>query len=708
MNLLLNAVKTLRTRKGIWMPLMAALLIAPRVTHAFTLFSVGDILSKAVIYPIYVVGWIVSLIGGVFVVLAAYLVQFILIVNMQIVQSPVVALGYPVTLSIANLLFVLGLIIIAVATILQLQSYGMKQALWKLMVIAIAVNFGLVIAGTILRVSDSITMYMVQSINPSGNTAGESWGAMKEFASTLAGAFNPQKVFNASPDLGTLSKEEITTSAAAFSLSAPVAQNLLKPILGVILSALTLAIIIICLLTLAIMLMIRYVKLILLLIMLPLKWAMWPFPLYSSKFTKWWTDFTKHAFSPIPIVFSLWLTVIVLQRMSQADSSNFSIMGLDMSGQGQNSLAAGLLGLLGGLAMPLADNLLRMAFVGGIMMAGLAGSAAMGAEFAKTAERAVHAGGKAMRQNLVRRANNTRQRAQSWVSEKTMPKLLKLKQGAQRLNEFNLSGKGRKGIEKVSTENVLRDEHGNLQLSEVATNAAGKHGVHGDIVTDAAGKQYADFQTNTDVTGVTQYIDSKTGKVIVGAKNPTQAYITRDGEIFDVASATDRRLAYATDQRSVAEDMNEVRNGKVAVDESGNIVKAEEVLTIQGNLKNTFVDKDGKGLSDAEAMKRSGQILTKKKLEEVTEKVESGGFKAEREKLWLAQELGDSLLKDLTYGPLSASFKKMLESHGSLELKDLTKFLEQRGVHVHGDEHGGGGGGPAPAGGGGGAPGAHT
>ena len=389
---------------------------APQEANA--LFDLSSVLSKAVYYPMLVIGWMVSLIGGMMVVLAAYLVQFVLIVNMQIIQSPIVAVGFPIMLSIANLLFVFGLIVIAVATILQMQSYGMKQALWKLLVIAIAVNFGLVIAGTILNISDSITMYMVRAINPSGTTASESWGDMKEFASTLAGAFQPQKEFILSAENVT-DPGDVTFSAQAFNLTSTASQALLQPILGVILTVATLGIIVILLFTLAVVLMVRYLKLIFLLITLPVKWATWPFPKYN-KFNKWWSDFFNQAVSPIPIVFSLWLAMVVLQKMS-ADNGNHSIMGIDLGGGGQDSVAAGLMGALGGIMMPLANNFLRVAFVAGIMMAGLKGSASFGAEFAKTGQKAVGAWNNRLKTAITSRASRTARSVGNKVKESTVP-----------------------------------------------------------------------------------------------------------------------------------------------------------------------------------------------------------------------------------------------------------------------------------------------
>ena len=60
-------------------------------------------------------------------------------------------------MSFTNLGFVLAIIVIAFATIFRIQSYAMKQVLWKLIVAALLVNFSLVIAGAFINIADNVT-----------------------------------------------------------------------------------------------------------------------------------------------------------------------------------------------------------------------------------------------------------------------------------------------------------------------------------------------------------------------------------------------------------------------------------------------------------------------------------------------------------------------------------------------------------------------
>ena len=60
----------------------------------------------------------------------------------------------------------LGIIVIALATILRIESYSIKKMLWKLVVMAILVNFGLVIIAPIFGFSNALTQYFLNCFNP--------------------------------------------------------------------------------------------------------------------------------------------------------------------------------------------------------------------------------------------------------------------------------------------------------------------------------------------------------------------------------------------------------------------------------------------------------------------------------------------------------------------------------------------------------------
>ena len=83
-------------------------------------------------------------------------------------------------LNFTNLGFILAIIIIAFATILRLESYAIKQTLWKLIVAALLVNFSLVICGGIISVSKLTTDSFYNHITAGGKTMGNVLGTLAQ------------------------------------------------------------------------------------------------------------------------------------------------------------------------------------------------------------------------------------------------------------------------------------------------------------------------------------------------------------------------------------------------------------------------------------------------------------------------------------------------------------------------------------------------
>ena len=147
----------------------------------------------------YFLFYLISALGGVLISFGAMLVSWLIQFNQGVFSSNMVQTGFSVCLSIANLGFVLGIIVIAIATILRNQSYGMKQLLWKLVVMAILVNFGLVIARPIVGVSDSLSNYFLQYISGGGSSGPNG------LATALVGLFSPAKILNGAASAATSS-----------------------------------------------------------------------------------------------------------------------------------------------------------------------------------------------------------------------------------------------------------------------------------------------------------------------------------------------------------------------------------------------------------------------------------------------------------------------------------------------------------------------
>lgn len=79
---------------------------------------------------------------------------------------PAIQRGWELTRDITNIFFIFILLIIAIATILRLESYGAKQLLVRVVVVALLVNFSLVIAFTIVDMSNIIALTFIKRIHP--------------------------------------------------------------------------------------------------------------------------------------------------------------------------------------------------------------------------------------------------------------------------------------------------------------------------------------------------------------------------------------------------------------------------------------------------------------------------------------------------------------------------------------------------------------
>jgi len=271
----------------------------PSVTHA----GVGDFIS-GIAYTVvtdiaFIASYIIGLVLGVLVAIEAWAISLVLQLSMNIVNSPPVKFGVPVTTYIANLGFVVAIVVMAIMTILRRESYGLKQTIAKLIFGAILVNFSLVIAGAILNFSDQLSIAFLNQVDP-----GAEEGSFNSLATSLAGAFNPQ-AFLIGDDEGFEDLIEENPGEGIFGSIGAV----FMPLVSVLFSTFALLFIVIVMLSLVVLLLIRYVYIAGLLIAMPLAWVAWIFPVTNHHFSDWWNKFFKQVFFAPIVIFGIWLTI---------------------------------------------------------------------------------------------------------------------------------------------------------------------------------------------------------------------------------------------------------------------------------------------------------------------------------------------------------------------------------------------------------------
>ncbi len=333
----------------------------------------GGIVSAVVGWPVFIISYIIASIFGLGISIISYFISVVLQLNMQIIGSNIVSSGFTVTLALANLGFVLSIIIIAIATILRYETYALKQTLWKLVAAAILVNFSLVICGAILNFSNQLSFYFLESINPGGNTS-----SFVNFASALAGSFGPQKIFLAGSP-GSNASGGNTGAADLMENSGQRFGSILVNILNIIFPTLFLIVAVIALGGLFIMLLIRYVYLGILLIIMPMAWLLWIFPATTGQWQKWWSKFIQWTmFAPIALFF-IWLALLT---MGGNDPNN--IQGVAFQSTASNPIVASISNVTGNILSGLLGPLLQMAMMIAMLFAGLFMAQSMGITFAST------------------------------------------------------------------------------------------------------------------------------------------------------------------------------------------------------------------------------------------------------------------------------------------------------------------------------------
>ena len=279
-----------------------------KTTHAFFDVSLADLVSSVVTFPVQVIAYIFGYIAKILFTLGGLLIELGLNVNEHLLDdaSPV-KYGWNIVLQFTNLGFVLAIIVIAFATILRMESYGMKKILWKLVVAALLVNFSLVIAGGFLNISQILTDYFLSKATLEGQ-------GFSSFSENFAAMFKIQAFFKvASVTEGF--DDSVLSGAAAIgnTFGAGVLTNIASLAL---LTSFTL-IGALVLLAVAIMLLIRYVYMAILLIVLPAVWLAWIFPNTDKHWKEWWDKFIRWTFFPPIMLFFLYLDVYIMETQKE-------------------------------------------------------------------------------------------------------------------------------------------------------------------------------------------------------------------------------------------------------------------------------------------------------------------------------------------------------------------------------------------------------
>lgn len=256
---------------------------------------IGDIATGAISTVFKGIGYFLGFIAGMILGLGGWLVGFALKLNENLLASPMITLGWQIVLQFTNLGFILAIIVMAFATIFRMETYAMKQTLWKLIVAALLVNFSLVIAGAFIDIAQNLSNLFLQKVSLDPIS----------FSTELGALFNAQGFLAV--------KQEVLSSNALRGVATGAFGAILNLVGSIFFTAGFTFIAALMLLAIAVMLLIRYVFLGLLLIVSPIVWLFWIFPATAEYWKKWWHHFLRWTFFAPIMLFFLYLAIISMR-----------------------------------------------------------------------------------------------------------------------------------------------------------------------------------------------------------------------------------------------------------------------------------------------------------------------------------------------------------------------------------------------------------
>lgn len=255
---------------------------------------------------------------------------------------------------LANMIIVLGFVVVGIATALRIQSYAAKQLLMKLVFVAVIVNFSGLFCGMIIDASN-ITMNGMSKIVPGSGDKNACTGDKNNAGCVIMN------------NLANKSEEILVAKPIKTYLGMSFIFGLIY--LGVALTFLYLSAVLIA----------RYAILVFLFVLSPLAFAFWIFPATQKWFTEWWQTFLKWAFVGVFTSFVLSISATLVKLINK-DTPIFPLICYSALiliflyiGFKKTSESSGIASMAAGGAVGLAKAGAGMAVTGAVLGAAGAG-----------------------------------------------------------------------------------------------------------------------------------------------------------------------------------------------------------------------------------------------------------------------------------------------------------------------------------------------
>lgn len=289
-----------------WIPLLIYAGITGGSILAFLKLA-PDVIESVLTQTIYLLGliaaWFVGIMGNLF--------NSILQFTTKMLAQTIVYDGWTITRDIVNMFFILGLVVIAFATILRIETYGMKTLLPKFIIIALLINFSYLACGIIIDAANIPTKYFADLI------------VEKDKAEIGVGGFMVASLLEPNANNEGVSVEIVPDDPYALLLHRLV-ETLINFLAGF------------ALLIGAILLVTRMGALWVLIILAPFAWFFSIFPKLQQHASKWWDTFLKWAFFAPIYIFFIYLSIRLINTLKiesvkpggMSDEFGFGIIAL--------------------------------------------------------------------------------------------------------------------------------------------------------------------------------------------------------------------------------------------------------------------------------------------------------------------------------------------------------------------------------------------
>jgi len=213
------------------------------------------------------------------------------------IDVSVVKLGWVMVRDVANMFFVVSLLVIAFATILGVEKYEWKKGLVKLVIMAILINFSNLIAQIIIDAAHIFTITFLNAVSASAGGNLMNMFSLGEITNIITGK-------NIGDSMQSATSSIFVASFVAFLFAVGTAV-----VMG----------------SYVVVMALRVVVLWALIILSPLAYLMSALPNGEKYSQKWWTEFMQHVIVAPVMVFFLWLAFATLgtgQIMSEIKQGN--------------------------------------------------------------------------------------------------------------------------------------------------------------------------------------------------------------------------------------------------------------------------------------------------------------------------------------------------------------------------------------------------